>query len=174
LTKKLESLTFRAEEKPPLEVEMEREAAEDVIDEITTTTTKITTTTPEKVVNPLTKLQLENELLRKENDALKKEIRDLKKISRGSSFNGGIQLEASDPKKWASPEAIAWLEKEGYGGLMSLAKEHRWDGPIIYGLYQSRRDSASFSADCTKLGIPAGVIQIKLKGSLTILFGQNG
>ena len=67
---------------------------------------------------------------------------------------------------------IAWLESEGLGGLSSIAREQGFNGGILLALYnETKKESNSYKSDCQDLGIPAGVVQITLKGKLAILFG---
>ena len=74
-------------------------------------------------------------------------------------------------QEWNTEEVTAWLEREGLGALCALAREHGFDGSILLALYEVRMDATTFKSDCTDLGIPAGVMQIKLKGKLVALFG---
>ena len=66
---------------------------------------------------------------------------------------------------------VAWLEREGLGALSSIAREQGFDGGILLALYDVRMDAPTYKSDCNDLGIPAGAIQIKLKGRLVALFG---
>ena len=67
---------------------------------------------------------------------------------------------------------IAWLEREGLGALCSIAREQGFDGGVLLALHsEARKENGSYKSDCTDLGIPAGAIQIKLKGRLVALFG---
>ena len=65
---------------------------------------------------------------------------------------------------------VAYLEREGLGALSSIAREQGFDGGILLALYDVRMDAPTYKSDCNDLGIPAGAIQIKLKGRLVALF----
>ena len=68
-------------------------------------------------------------------------------------------------------EVVAWLERVGLGELSSIAREQGVDGSILLALYEVRMDAPTFKSDCSDLGIPAGAVQLKLKGKLVALFG---
>jgi len=72
--------------------------------------------------------------------------------------------------KWSTDEVIAWLEREGLGALCSTAREQSFDGGILLALYDVPADT-QYGVDCKDLGIPAGAVQLKLKGRLVALFG---
>ena len=71
---------------------------------------------------------------------------------------------------WGTDEVVAWLEREGLGALCSIAKDREFDGGILLALYDERADT-QYGVDCKDLGIPAGAVQLKLKGRLVVLFG---
>ena len=68
-------------------------------------------------------------------------------------------------------EVVAWLERAGLGELSSIAREQGVDGSILLALYEVRMEPVAFKSDCSDLGIPAGAVQLKLKGKLVALFG---
>ena len=75
-------------------------------------------------------------------------------------------------QKWGTDEVVAWLEQEGLVALSSIAKEQGFNGGILLGLHlEAKKEHGTFKADCNDLGIPAGAIQITLKGKLVALFG---
>jgi len=59
----------------------------------------------------------------------------------------------------------------GLGELSSIAREQGVDGSILLALYEVRMEAPTFKSDCSDLGIPAGAVQLKLKGKLVALFG---
>lgn len=74
-------------------------------------------------------------------------------------------------QNWNPAEVTSWLEKKGQSKLSALAQEHEWDGMILFSLYSVRADPGAYRVDCTELAmIPAGPLQLKLKGLLTDLF----
>ena len=88
-----------------------------------------------------------------------------------NSFNCDRFFPWQSAQAWDTSQVVAWLEREGLSGLCALAGEQGFDGSILLALYEVRMDATTFKSDCTDLGIPAGAIQIKLKGKLVTLFG---
>jgi len=82
-------------------------------------------------------------------------------------FVGNIQ----GAQKWGTDEVVAWLEREGLHTLCSIANEQGLDGSVLLALHKVCTDPAAYKSDCSDLGIPAGAIQLKLKGKLVTLFG---
>ena len=123
----------------------------------------------------------------KENEELKRENEELKKVKVTGEANEEVLIFSSfflsfswftsligvfqGAQKWNTDEVIAWLEREGLGALGELAGEKGFDGSVLFALYEVRLDGGTFMGDCNALGIPAGVLQIKLKGKLVSLFG---
>jgi len=54
-----------------------------------------------------------------------------------------------------------------------MAKEQGFNGGVLLALYDVRLDAPTFKSGCSDLGIPAGVVQITLKGKLVALFGSR-
>ena len=56
------------------------------------------------------------------------------------------------------------------GPISAIARESEWDGFVLFALYEAILQN-SFAADCHSLGISNSVVQMKLKGRLSTLFG---
>ena len=110
---------------------------------------------------------MENEEQRKENEEQRKRIAELE-----AQVSGSGNSDTQGAEKWSTGEVVAWLEREGLEALTTLAREQELDGPCLFALYDVRMDPNAFKSDCRDLGIPAGAMQIKLKGRLALLFGS--
>ena len=73
---------------------------------------------------------------------------------------------------WDTDEVVAWLERVGLESLCSIAREQGFNGGVLLALHtEVKKEPNSYKLDCNDLGIPAGVVQITLKGKLVALFG---
>jgi len=82
-----------------------------------------------------------------------------------------IHFSPKSAQKWGTEEVVVWLETEGLAALLSIAREKGFDGSILFALHGVRMEPVAFKSDCNDIGIPAGAVQLKLKGKLVTLFG---
>jgi len=102
--------------------------------------------------------------------ATNQEIESLKTSVASRESSQSPQPTRPDARSWTPAEIIAWCDREGLGPISAIARESEWDGFVLFALYEAILQN-SFAADCHSLEISNSVVQMKLKGRLSTLFG---